>query len=123
MNSDNRKVHVHNSNACFNCLGQGHCTKDCKNTGRSKKCSKLHHTLLHRDQASNESDETKSSLAIVPSDNSCSVVPCENSSSGAALHHIKPQPKIQTSVKLFWKYHLASKLLLELFWIQELKFP
>ena len=83
-----------------------------------KNVLKLHHTLLHRDQASNESDETKSSLpvvpsdnsssvvpsdnssSVVPSDNSSSVVPSDNSSSGAAMHHIKPQLEIQTSLSM-----------------------
>ena len=64
INTDNRKVHVRNSNAYFICLGQGHRTKDCKSTGCCINCSKFHHTLLYRDQASNESDETKSSLHV-----------------------------------------------------------
>ena len=121
MNTDNRKVHVRNSSAYFNCLGEGHRTKDCKSTGHCQKCSKLHHTLLHRDQASNESDETKSSLPVVPSDNSSSVVPSDNSSSGAALHHINPQLEIQTSLsmtsqvvlKVLSGKHVVARILLD----------
>ncbi len=45
MSVENRKTQAHSSNACFNCLHYGHSLKECKNTGRCKKCSKSHHTM------------------------------------------------------------------------------
>ncbi|XP_065074450.1 uncharacterized protein LOC135698402 [Ochlerotatus camptorhynchus] len=34
---------------CFNCLGLGHCAKDCSSKRNCSKCHKRHHTLLHEE--------------------------------------------------------------------------
>ncbi|XP_067215149.1 uncharacterized protein [Linepithema humile] len=40
---------------CFNCLRSDHQNKDCT-SGHCRKCSRKHNTLLHRDEASQETD-------------------------------------------------------------------
>ena len=39
------------TNLCFNCLGFGHKTRECRSSSRCKMCAKLHHTTLHRETA------------------------------------------------------------------------
>ncbi|XP_076810887.1 uncharacterized protein LOC143453439 [Clavelina lepadiformis] len=43
---DRRRL-VRNSGLCFNCLGAGHRSTDCKMTKKCKTCNKSHHSLLH----------------------------------------------------------------------------
>ncbi|GFW18452.1 uncharacterized protein TNCV_1184801 [Trichonephila clavipes] len=40
------------NNVCFNCLTQFNSVKTCKSKFRSKKCKKLHHSLLHIENVS-----------------------------------------------------------------------
>ena len=40
---------VHENRLCMNCLSMGHYSKDCKSNHRCKKCQRLHHTMLHKD--------------------------------------------------------------------------
>ena len=49
MTPDQKQSHVRSHNLCFNCLYPGHKIKNCKNTGKCHKCSKSHHTSLHRE--------------------------------------------------------------------------
>ena len=49
MPIESKNSHVKNSRLCYNCLGNGHRTKDCRSTARCKNCGKSHHTLLHID--------------------------------------------------------------------------
>ena len=94
MDIEHRKIHARDSNLCFNCLSQGHRTRDCKSTNRCKKCSKSHHTMLHREQVKSESDAGKSPVS--PSDSSP-----PNSTNDVALNlHIKPQQEIQKSLSM-----------------------
>ncbi len=56
MSVEARSKHVKGSNSCFNCLGVGHRTRECKSTNRCKTCAKSHHTLLHRAHVISESN-------------------------------------------------------------------
>ena len=47
---------------CFNCLGRGHMSRECKSHNRCATCNKSHHSLLHNDNSS------KSSCSKTPSD-------------------------------------------------------
>ena len=51
LSLDNRKSLLKQHNACLNCLRPGHAASRCNSSYRCKKCQKLHHTLLHVDQA------------------------------------------------------------------------
>lgn len=52
---------------CFNCLGIGHNTRQCK-LGHCRKCEKKHNTLLHREQSDSynnlKEDDTKSNTTV-----------------------------------------------------------
>ena len=50
-----RKFHL-----CFNCLSSGHGDRNCQ-SGTCRKCSKRHHTLLHRDWRENPEQDQQSS--------------------------------------------------------------
>ena len=41
MTVEGRSTHVRTSNLCFNCLGFGHPTRECRSNSRCKKCSNL----------------------------------------------------------------------------------
>ncbi len=84
MSVENRKTQAHSSKACFNCLHYGHSLKECKNTGCCKKCSKSHHTMLHREQTSNNNVETNTIV----------------NSTEVPIEHIKPQGEIQSSLSM-----------------------
>ena len=49
---------VYTSKLCFNCLGEGHMTKDCPSTSTCKKCHKNHNTWLHADKVDNSKSKT-----------------------------------------------------------------
>ena len=49
MSVDVRNSHVRSLNLCFNCLGFGHRTRDCRNNSSCKKCLRSHHTTLHKE--------------------------------------------------------------------------
>jgi len=40
---------------CFNCLGRGHMSRECKSNNRCATCNKSHHSLLHKVNSSNAS--------------------------------------------------------------------
>ena len=48
MSTDARYSHVRSFNLCFTCLRSGYKTKDSCSISHCKKCSKPHHTTLHR---------------------------------------------------------------------------
>ncbi|XP_076825039.1 uncharacterized protein LOC143470665 [Clavelina lepadiformis] len=52
-----RRRFVGNGGLCFNCLGAGHRSTDCKMTKKCKTCNKLHHLLLHVDKQSTSEEE------------------------------------------------------------------
>ena len=49
---------AYTSKLCFNCLGEGHMTKDCPSTSTCKKCHKNHNTWLHADKVDNSKSKT-----------------------------------------------------------------
>ena len=55
---------------CLNCLGSGHCTKNCWSVNHCQKCQRLHHTLLIQPQEitvnSQQSMSSNSSNAQLP---------------------------------------------------------
>ena len=51
LNVEYRSSHVKTANLCFNCLGYRHKTRDCRSIATCKKCSRMHHTTLHRGSA------------------------------------------------------------------------
>ena len=57
MSVENRSNYVRSAHLCFNCFGYGRMTRECHNTGGCKKCSKVHHTTLHRETAPSCSTE------------------------------------------------------------------
>ena len=61
MSTGARYSHVWSFNLCFNCLGSGDKTKDCRSISRCKKCSKPHHTTLHRNFPSSNATNFASS--------------------------------------------------------------
>ena len=62
MDTDARYSHVRSLNLCFNCLGSGHRTKECRSNCRCKKCSKSHHATLHKIMPSNAKNAVSTSL-------------------------------------------------------------
>ena len=62
MDTDARYSHVRSLNLCFNCLGSGHRTKECRSNSLCKKCSKSHHTTLHKIMPSNTKNAVSTSL-------------------------------------------------------------
>lgn len=46
MDVQSRQTFVRSKKLCFNCLSSGHWSNACTSSGKCKKCSKLHHTLL-----------------------------------------------------------------------------
>ena len=67
--------------AIANCLGQGHCTRDCRSSSGCKKCGKNHHTCLHKDSSSAAptTDNAAASNTVVINSVTSQVAP-ENSS-------------------------------------------
>ena len=51
LSLDQMNSHIRTNKLCFNCLGTGHQTNECRCLSRCKLCSGKHHTLLHRDEA------------------------------------------------------------------------
>lgn len=60
MSISNRSAFVNAKKLCRNCLAVGHVIKDCKSVKRCFKCSRNHHTLLHRDDFSQSSSQEPS---------------------------------------------------------------
>lgn len=52
MTVSNRSAFVNAKSLCRNCLATGHLIKDCKSSKKCFKCNRYHHTLLHRDEFS-----------------------------------------------------------------------
>ena len=52
MAVDDKNAHVKGFGYCFNCLGHGHRTRDCRSSSRCKKCGKNHRSCLHKDSSS-----------------------------------------------------------------------
>jgi len=42
---------------CFNCLGRGHMSRECKSNNRCATCNKPHNSLLHNDNSSSTNSE------------------------------------------------------------------
>lgn len=51
MGIDERREYVKKQNLCFNCLRKGHSSLKCKSENRCTKCKKMHHSILHKDEA------------------------------------------------------------------------
>ena len=74
MAQEQRHSHVKENQLCYNCLSRGHKTKDCKSSHRCHKCSKHHHTSLHRDTQSVNATQTPNSPPTVDQSSSTSFV-------------------------------------------------
>ncbi|XP_066585641.1 uncharacterized protein [Prorops nasuta] len=46
-----RSKFAFSQNLCINCLRPGHSSSNCSSSSRCRKCSKMHHTLLHFDKS------------------------------------------------------------------------
>lgn len=49
---------------CYNCLNASHSVRECSSIFSCQKCKRKHHTLLHREQAISNPNESKSSSSI-----------------------------------------------------------
>ena len=68
---------------CINCLSKGHRLTECPSTYRCKKCSRTHHSLLHR---------TENNNSIISSSQAATAVTCNN----ASVHtHMERHPHQQ----------------------------
>ena len=76
LNVDQRQNHVRTHHLCFNCLLFGRRTRDCRNLGCYKRCSKMHHTCLHHDGAILTPAD---SAPLNPADASASLAPTRHS--------------------------------------------
>ena len=65
-----KKALFFNSKLCFNCLQEGHLTKDCKSKSTCKVCNGKHNSLLHNENAGTRIESTStlvSGQALLPS--------------------------------------------------------
>ena len=98
-----RSAHIKSSNSCFNCLGMGHRTRECRCTVKCKRCNRSHHTLLHREKVSNESNSVQSSVSSTgsPSSPLASMgTSAEATGTSVSMKHVKPHSSLQTSLSM-----------------------
>ncbi|XP_066585601.1 uncharacterized protein [Prorops nasuta] len=51
LNPQARSKFAFSQNLCINCLKPGHSSSNCSSSSRCRRCSKMHHTLLHFDKS------------------------------------------------------------------------
>ena len=103
MSVSQRSVHIKNNKCCSNCLIPGHKTKECRNSGRCRRCGKRHHTTLHQDNLtsrdSHGASENKGSLqALTESTASVSAVSTNSSESAKST---LPHPTLVMTGQVF----------------------
>lgn len=110
MSIEARSRHVKSSNSCFNCLGTGHRTRDCKSISRCKTCARSHHTLLHRAPIINESNNQAVDSSAGPSTSSSSAGPAADNSgvSEGSVNQVTPNSTMQASLSMTSKVILES---------------
>ena len=96
MDPDARYSHVRSLNLCFNCLGSGHRTKECRSNSRCKKCSKSHHTTLHKIMPSN----AKNAVSTSPPD--------AHQQDDATVNTVEPQSALQPTLQMTSQVLLQS---------------
>ena len=64
MSVSQRSVHIKNNKCCSNCLIPGHKTKECRNSGRCRRCGKRHHTTLHQENKGSSQALTESTACV-----------------------------------------------------------
>ncbi|XP_066603284.1 uncharacterized protein [Prorops nasuta] len=62
-----RSKFAFSQNLCFNCLRPGHSCSNCSSSSRCRKCSKLHHTLLHFDKSGTRGSKARGTTPAVNS--------------------------------------------------------
>ena len=73
MSLDKKHAYVRNNNLCSNCISAGHRSKGCRSTVRCHKCSKLHHTSLHKDTAAFQPAESSAVRTVEQTGNNTTV--------------------------------------------------
>ncbi|CAG7703505.1 unnamed protein product, partial [Allacma fusca] len=68
-----RLDYVKEHKVCTNCLSPGHSTKECISKATCKKCSKTHHTLLHKD-VQKPTDKNVNALTASASNNTHTIL-------------------------------------------------
>ena len=53
-----RSEHLKHHHLCYNCIAPGHKTTECRSLARCKSCQGKHHTMVHRDVATNQTTPT-----------------------------------------------------------------
>ncbi|XP_066597114.1 uncharacterized protein [Prorops nasuta] len=76
-----RSKFAFSQNLCINCLRPGHSCSNCSSSSRCRKCSKMHHTLLHFDKSGTGGSKSR---GTTPATNSASEP--EPSSSHSTTH-------------------------------------
>ncbi|XP_066583987.1 uncharacterized protein [Prorops nasuta] len=76
-----RSKFAFSQNLCINCLRPGHSCSNCSSSSRCRKCSKMHHTLLHFDKSGTGGSKSR---GTTPAANSASEP--EPSSSHSTTH-------------------------------------
>lgn len=62
MTPKDRQDFVQNSRLCFNCLSPTHAAIKCRHTASCRRCGKRHHTMLHFERVSKDSENATSTV-------------------------------------------------------------